>query len=236
MKKIGFLLISTVFLVSACETPRKRVVAQPIFDIRINKSSQDEIFVDETGISIKPISLEQSKTRSQLFAPIKYWNPAQPSKIGTENWSLVAMPAFEIQITNAGKNPISFNKASFRLLDDAGNSYQAVLKQDIIDSLNQRVNVINNNGWRVDASSANNSARALKLFDKNYESLPGIVEKRILAFDINNSNSEKNYRDMLMNAKYLRIVMFGIPVQHDDAGNIVKTAKFEYIFDVARKN
>ena len=212
MKKIGFLLISTVFLVSACETPRKRVVAQPIFDIRINKSSQDEIFVDETGISIKPISLEQSKTRSQLFAPIKYWNPAQPSKIGTENWSLV------------------------RLLDDAGNSYQAVLKQDIIDSLNQRVNVINNNGWRVDASSANNSARALKLFDKNYESLPGIVEKRILAFDINNSNSEKNYRDMLMNAKYLRIVMFGIPVQHDDAGNIVKTAKFEYIFDVARKN
>lgn len=236
MKFLAVILFSSVVFLNGCETNQKRrSVPVPIYEMKTNSNYQDEVFQDEVGISLKPINLERAVSNDNLFSTFKYWDPSNPRKSGVDKRLMISLPAFEVQVINSGKNPISFGKVSVRLLDDAGNSYQAILKQDVQDLVGQRISATRNNGWRVDDSTAMHAVRSLKLFDKNYEGLPGIVEKRIISFDIGNVANDAAYRKMMGSTKYLRVVMYGVPVQLDNAGNVIKTSKFEYLFDVIRR-
>lgn len=237
MKNLTYALLLSAFFLTGCETNQKRrAVPAPVFDLRTNAAYKDEIFQGDVGVSLKPINLESAYSNERFFAVLNFWNPANPRNSGMDKILMISVPAFEIQVVNSSKNPISFGKVSVRLLDDAGNSYQAVLKQDVQDLVNQRVAATKNNGWRVDDSTAMQAVKSLKLFDKNYEGLPGIVEKRIISFDIGNQNNVVAYRKMMASTKYFRVVMYGVPVELDNAGNVVKTSKFEYLFDVVRRN
>ena len=236
MKKISILILSILIVVSGCEKNKKRKSTPvPVYEMKANSNYKDEIFQDDVGISLKPINIERANNDEKFYASFKYWNPSNPRQSGVEKRRMISVPAFEVQVINSGKNPIHFGKTSVRLLDDAGNSYQAVLKQDIQDLVSKRVSVVKNNGWRVDDLSAMQAVKSLKLFDKNYEGLPGIVEKRVVAFDIGNEEDSAAYRKMMASTKYLRVVMYGVPVQLDSAGNVIKTSKFEYLFDVNRQ-
>lgn len=235
MKKISIICLSLLIVLGGCETKKRRVEPVPVYDLKINSNYKDEVFQDDLGISLKPINIEKAYSIENLYAPFKYWNPSNPRQYGVDKKLMISTPAFEVQVINSGKNPVSFGKVSVRLLDDAGNSYQAVLKQDIQELVNQRVSSAKNNGWRVDDSSAMQAVKSLKLFDRNYEGLPGIVEKRIVSFDIGNENNVNSYRKMMASTKYFRVVMYGVPVQLDGAGNVIKTSKFEYLFDVNRR-
>lgn len=87
----------------------------------------------------------------------------------------------------------------------------------------------------MDRAVALGAARNLKLLDKNYESLPGIIEKRILSFDIGNISNDNAYREMFKNTKYVRAMIYNVPVKFDQAGNVTKVAKFDFLFDVIKK-
>lgn len=236
MKKIVILASLLAFALSGCVTNSPRPVIQQVtYNIKINELSREEYFIEDIGISLKPILLERAKNTESLFATYRYWNPNNPRQNGVGKNIMISLPAFEVQVTNTSGHAASFQKTSVRLIDDVGNSYQAQLKQDIIELVDQQLNSVQSRGWAIERSVAQSNARSLKLFDKNYESIPGIVEKRILAFDINNAANENAYRQILHNSKYLRVIMHNVPVKFDQAGNITKVSKFEYIFDVVRK-
>lgn len=234
MKKLTLALLSLAL--SACViNPPRPAVQQVKYDLKINESSRDELFVEDVGISLKPISLERAEKMENLYSSYKYWNPSKPNERGIARKIMVNLPAFEVQVTNTSGQSVSFQKAAIRLVDDAGNSYQAQLKQDVVDFAEQQLSDVQSRGWALDRSAAIGSARALRLFDKNYESLPGIIEKRVLTFDIANATNEKAYQQMMKNTKYMRVMMYNVPVKFDQAGNVTKVAKFEYIFDIVKK-
>lgn len=236
MKKTVVAVCFLAFSISGCVTnPPRPAVQQAIYDLKINNASRDEIFVEDIGISLKPILLERAKNTESLFATYRYWNPANPRQNGVGKDIMISLPAFEVQVTNTSGHAVNFQKTSIRLIDDAGNSYQAQLKQDVLEFVDQQLNSVQSRGWALDRTTAQSAARSLKLFDKNYESIPGIIEKRILAFDTNNATNENAYRQMLRNTKYLKIIMHTVPVKFDQAGNVTRVSKFEYVFDVSRK-
>jgi hypothetical protein len=221
---------------SACvSNPPRPVVQLAKYDLQVNPSSRDEIFSDDVGISLKPIMLEKAVTTESLFASYNYWNPSNPKQRGKNRSILVSLPVFEVQVTNTSGQAVSFQKVAIRLVDDAGNSYQAQLKQDIVDFTGAQLDSMQSRGWAVDRAAALGAARNMKLLDKNYESLPGIVEKRILSFDIGNATNDNAYREMFKNTKYIRAMIYNVPVKFDQAGNVTKVAKFDFLFDVIKK-
>lgn len=234
MKQILLIIVAT--LLTACvQTAPVRQKASVQYDLRINANSRDEIFIDDLGISIRPILPERAKDSEPLHMSLKFWNGQNPRQKGVEKSLMIALPAFEVQVTNTTQYSAQFQRVTARLLDDAGNTYPALLKQDVIDALGQKLDAIESRGWRFDRSEALSAARGLRMFDKNYESLPGITEKRVLAFELN-TNDPLKYQQFLASAKYLRVVFFNVPVKFDQAGNVTKAAKFEYLFDVVRKS
>ena len=222
-------------LLGCVSNPPRPNIQLASYDLRVSQSSRDEVFVDDIGIALKPIMLEQAKGNESLFASYNYWNPRNPKEGGRNRSILVSLPVFEAQVTNTSGQSVNFAKAAIRLVDDAGNSYQAQLKQDLVDFAEGQLDSMQSRGWAVDRAAALSSARNLKLLDKNYESLPGLVEKRILAFDIGNVTNENAYREMLKNTKYLRVMFYNVPVKFDQAGNVTKVAKYDYVFDVVKR-
>lgn len=231
-----FALIVGLLLVG-CETngPRRPTVVHPTFELVTSASASQDLIFDDVGISLRPIMAERAKAQDGLFSSYSFWNPANPKQGGSERRMLVSLPAFEVQVTNATPYPLQFQKTSVRLIDDAGNSYQAVLKQDVADALDRQLNAVEARGWRVDRAKAMEAVRGLRLFDKNFESLPNISEKRILAFDLENMNNVEKQVRQLSRTKYLRVVFFNVPFKFDAAGNSIKSSKFEYLFDVVRR-
>lgn len=234
-KKLFATAILSVLL-TACESNPPRPVVQEVkYDLKVNDSSKGEAFFGEVGISLKPIMLEKANISENLFVTYNYWNPKNPKQKGIEKTIVVSLPAFEVQITNTTGQAVSFQKVAMRLVDDAGNSFQAQLKQDVVDFVGSEIDSIQGSGWALDRSAILGKVKSLKLLDKNYESLPGITEKRILAFDIGNADDLKAYRTMFKSTKYIRVMIYNVPVNFDQAGNVTKVAKFEYLFDVVKK-
>lgn len=234
MKSIAAILL-TITLSACVSNPPRPVVQQASYDLKVNQTSKDEILVDDVGINLKPIMLERAKTNEKLFSTYDYWNPGNPSQRGRNRNILVSLPVFEVQVTNTSGQSVSFQKVSIRLVDDAGNSYEAQLKQDIVDFVGNQLDSMQSRGWAMNRTAALGAAKSLKLLDRNYESLPGIVEKRMLAFDIGNATNENAYREMFKNTNYLRAIFYNVPVKFDQAGNVIKVAKFEYLFDVVKR-
>lgn len=201
----------------------------------MSQPNRDEQFIDDIGISIKPVMMEQALKTEGLFANYQYWNPKNPAEKGVSKEFLVSLPVFEIQVSNTSQHAASFQKVAMRLVDDAGNSYQALLKQDVLDSVDRQIDSLARRGWATDRSAAIVAAKSLKLIDKNYESLPNLTEKRILAFDFGDTTNNKSYYQLFKNSKYVRIMLYNVPVKFDPAGNVIKVAKFEYIYDVVRR-
>ena len=228
--------IAITLMLSACvSNPPRQVVPLAKYDLKVNQSSHDEITSDDVGISLKPIMLEKAASNENLFSTYDYWNPGNPKQRGRNRNILVSLPVFEVQVTNTSGQSINFQKVAIRLVDDAGNSYQAQLKQDVVDYVGAQLDSMQSRGWAMDRTAALGTAKRLKLLDKNYESLPGIVEKRILAFDIGNPTNENAYREMFKNTKYVRAMIYNVPVKFDQSGNVTKVAKFDFLFDVVRK-
>jgi len=236
MKIKLFAMLVSVLLLSACESNPPRPVVQEVkYDLRVNDSSKGEIFLDDVGISLKPIMFEKANVSENLFVAYNFWNPKNPNQKGVEKTILVSLPAFEIQVTNTTGQAVSFQKVAMRLVDDAGNGYQAQLKQDVVDFVGTELDSLQSRGWAFDRNSVLGKVKSLKLLDKNYESLPGITEKRILAFDVGNADNLKAYRAMFKNTKYVRVMIYNVPVKFDQAGNVTKVAKFDYLFDVVKR-
>lgn len=233
MRTLTLALIS-VLAFTGCVPPPPLQVEQK-YALVVNQPNRDEQFIDDLGISLKPVMMEQALKTESLFANYQYWNPKNPAETGVTKELLVSLPVFEVQVSNTSQHAVSFQKVAIRLVDDAGNSYQALLKQDVLDSVDRQIDSLARRGWTVDRSAAVVKAKSLKLIDKNYESLPSLTEKRILAFDFGDVTNRKSYYQLLKNSKYVRIMLYNVPVKFDPAGNVTKVAKFEYLYDVVRR-
>lgn len=229
-------LLPSIISISACVTnPPQRVVRPPVFELRINPGSRDEVSAGDVAIGIQPITVERAAGMAQLFAPYTFWNPAEPRKQMQDRSILISLPAFEVQVANGTGQAISFQKVAIRLVDDAGNSYQPQLKQDVLDFMQQQFDGMRSRGWAVETERARAAARGLRLLDRNHEGLPGLTEKRILAFDLGNATNAQAYAQWLSRTKYLRVLIYNVPVKFDQAGNVTMTSKFEYLFDVVTR-
>jgi hypothetical protein len=257
MKKIIAVLLSIV-LTACAHKNTTQATSYPKYNLTISQTNKDEQFVDDIGISLKPIMLDRATTMGNLFASYSFssLNPKvqrndvvvnlpdikyritnttpQPNQQGNNKTILISLPAFEIQVTNSSTHAISFQKVAVRMVDDAGNSYPAFMKQDVMGFIEQEINALENHGFIVNKTSAIEAARSLRLFDKNYESLPNLAEKRILAFDFGTGTDLTSYYQRFKNSKYVRVILFDVPVKFDEAGNISKVAKFEYTFDIVQ--
>jgi hypothetical protein len=99
------------------------------------------------------------------------------------------------------------------------------------------MSTVRSRGWTIDPAEINAVTRSLKIVDRNYESLPGLTEKRFLVFDSSIPIAQRNaqtYAQFFSRMQYLKVMLYDIPVLTDDAGNVKKTAKFEFIYDVKK--
>jgi len=97
---------------------------------------------------------ERAKNIEALHMTYQYWNPQNPSQKGVEKTLMVSLPSFEVQVTNSTQFSAQFHRTTARLVDDAGNTYPALLKQDVIDLMNQKLDGVESRGWRFDRSAA----------------------------------------------------------------------------------
>ena len=233
-KVLKLLLVAAAVLVSGCVRNPPRPV-EPKYDLMTRETGRDEQVIDDVGISLKPIMLEKATTITSLYATYNYWNPGNPREKGVAKNIMVNLPVFEMKITNSSQHAISFQKTAVRLVDDAGNSYQMQMKQDVLDFVEQELSSTESRGWSVDRRAAISAARNLRMFDKNYESLPRLTEKRFLVFDLDNATDQRGYYQLFKNAKYLRVMLYNVPVSFDQAGAVSKVSNFDFVFDVVRR-
>jgi len=226
-------LIAALFLTSCVKNTHIRQEPQANYELRINQNSREDLFIDDIGINLRPIMSDRIKNTEAYYMKYQYWNPSNSRNNGIGKKLMFSLPAFEVQVTNTTKFSIQFQKTTARLVDDAGNTYDAVIKQDVSDSMRQYLDSVESRGWQTNRSAALESTKSLRIFDKNYESLPSITEKRILSFEMNSKDSSE-YQKFLASTKYLRVILFNVPVKFDQAGNVIKAEKFEYLFDVVR--
>jgi hypothetical protein len=230
----------TVLIVSivlpACAVPQRPA---PIasYDLRIRPSSNSSQTIDGLTLTIRPATFQNAKSFPALIGRYRYWNPAIPRNVKVAEEILTSVPSFELAITNSTSHTISFSRSAIRAIDDAGNVYTAQLKSDINAEVESTISSVRNRGWAVDPTELNASARSLKIVDRNYESLPGLTEKRFLVFDMNIPPERRNantYAQFFSRMQYLKVMLYDLPVLTDDAGNTKKTAKFEFVFDVKK--
>jgi len=142
------------------------------------------------------------------------------------------LPAFEVTITNNTGHIIRFSKAVIKLQDDAGEMTDQKMKSDLEAGVGTAYqNWKQQNMLIEDLNPVYQKIKALKVLDRNTELLPNMTEKAYISFVLP-FNTMKEYESFLSSKQYLKIMLYEIPVEMNEAGETQKTTNFEFIFDV----
>ena len=216
-----------LFCIFGCATPRTA------YFLNIHENSQREIKKDGLTVRIEPITWENYTHFPNVYDAVSY--TTREGQQGWFNYYYVNMPAFELTMTNETGHILMFDRLAMKLQDEFGEVADALTQFDLIDFVDfeHKEDKAQGNFWK--AAPLKSKIRRLKLVDRNFELVPNITERGYISFNIEKLNAY-GYNNYLAARKYLKILLYEIPVKTDSAGTITKTTNFEFLYDTeARK-
>ena len=215
--------VSAAILIVGCEsvpkTPRTAV-----YNLKINSNSSSKITKDDVTIKINPITIFNYKGFPEIYETLKY-----STYENTWTFPLIFpnLPAFELMITNNTNHVIRFNRVVIKLQDNNGQMIDSNVKKDLINNVNLIIKSYQAREIDIDTSLVPvlSKIEKIDIIDENFELLPDMTQKAYLTFNIP--------KESLQTKQYLKVILYDVPVKMDEAGNIAKATKFEFIFDIS---
>lgn len=232
MRRLFFLTnIICILIFQGCGTTAQ--APRTAYFVDINSSSKTVVEKDGLKVSIRSITFENYSSFPKIYTITTYTSTDNPGPVPLP-FVLVALPAFEISITNTTGHILKFSRAVMKLQDNNGESYDVMLKNDLNANIASYVQNQLAQGIFVNQLPLTSQVNTMKIVDQNFEILPNFTEKGYLVFNIQ-QNSLKDYETFLSTKQYLKVLMYEIPTETDDAGIVKKTTNFEFIFDISAK-
>lgn len=204
----------------------------------------------QDGITVKvsPVDVNNFNQHASLNSPISYWWYAKYSDESfvryrdgsikkyskTMNLNLVALPAFEVKITNSTDHVLRFSKSVIAVEDDRGNIFDGLQKSDMQDYLTTNLqNQVGNKVYLYDQTQNDlrGAIRNIRLLDHNLKILPG---KTVKTYAVANYGhySLSDSKEFLLNLSKITFGLYEVPSKVNDAGENTKTVNFNFVFDV----
>ena len=190
----------------------------------INQNSLEQVDKDGLRISVKAITLENCSSFPAIFTKLAAQAPPGPT---TTPWVDVNVPAFELSLLNNTGHVLRFTRAVIKLQDDHGTIYEPSTKADLEAMVDAHARKLAEGQVTIDIAAARGRIKALKMADQDLELLPGITEKVYSTF-----NYPEEPATFLAKRSSLKLMLYEIPVATDDAGEVTKTANFEFMYDI----
>lgn len=229
-------LVLFLLTIIVCAPVTKQMIK---FSLTLNKEASSTEEKDNLIIRVKPILRDNFKLFPKVFTKSVYGFVPERIDIPTKDLILFNLPAFELTITNNTGHVIKFNRVVSKLQDDTGETYDIMLKSDIMDAIDNysQMWVSKGGGKMLNPAPLKAKAKSLKIIDNNFELLPGFTSKGYLVFNfgydfLTKSNFDMYYENFLSSKEYLKVLLFEIPVEMDEAGITKKTTNFTFIYNV----
>lgn len=147
-------------------------------------------------------------------------------------WTLLNPPTFEVRVLNQTGHAIRMRGAIFKLVDAAGNLYDAMPKDKAVANLMDSFSIAaTKQGVSVTPAGqamARSALQQVKFLDENSQLLPDIADTYLLAFDLPFEPSYEGMNGWLAGQAALQLKIYEVPTKTDEAGNITKRVAFEF--------
>ncbi len=202
------------------------------FSLNLNKSSSSGEAQDRLTARIRPVLMENIKQFPSLYTYTQYgYRKGDYGHRSDVEWIICPVPAFELTITNNTGHVIKFNRAAIKLQDDSGELYDCMMKNDLIEYNKNTAQAYEAGGRYWSLAPVFSKIKSLKIIDNNFELLPGFTQKGYLIFNIP-VYTYNSYATFLSSKEYLKVLLFEIPVEMDQAGYTKKTTNFTFVYNV----
>ncbi len=165
-------------------------------------------------------------------------------------WAIPSLPAFKAKVTNNNEHIIRLQGAVLKLADNSGNLYDVISKEE----LKQRnAKAINENASKPQSTSSNGiltvsqpppqpqdtaqmiqdvtaKIDSLNILDATAEILPGFSGTYYMVFkypDESQTSTDVN-ADWVASHQPLKVMLFDVVTETDQAGNVSRKTKFEF--------
>lgn len=146
-------------------------------------------------------------------------------------WMLLTPPVFEVKITNKTGHVVKMTGAVFKLVDAAGNLYDALPKDKAIAHEMDAADAVARQGIVVPESSKHQIAQGikqLKVLDENTQLLPDLSDTFFLSFELPIEPTGEALSTWLATQTSLQLKIYEVPTQTNDAGAVTKRVAFEF--------
>ena len=191
----------------------------------INPNSLEQVDRDGIRISVKVITLENYSSFPKVYTALAAEDLTTPTKIP---WFDINIPAFELTILNSTGHVLKLTRAVVKLQDDRGIIYEPSTRIGLDAMVDTRAQKLAADQVRIDIAEARGRIKTLKLLDSDLELLPEITEAVYVAFDY-----PEEPATFLAGTHSLKLMLYEIPVMTDEAGEVTRTANFEFLYDVS---
>ena len=145
---------------------------------------------------------------------------------------LLTPPVFRIKVTNNTGHVAKLKGITVKLVDGASNTYDPFTKDQLDDNLSDMAEAEAANGVIFPDSSlrkVRGSVKRLKFLDQNAEILPDFTETFYVSFNLGlEEQTTDALNRWLAEQSTLKLMIYGLPVEADQAGNITKRVNFDY--------
>ena len=193
----------------------------------INPNSLEQVDRDGIRISVKAITLENYTSFPKVYTALAAEALTGPTTIP---WIDVNIPAFELTILNSTGHVLKLTRAVVKLQDDRGVIYEPSTKTGLAAMVDTRALKLAADQVRIDLPEARGRIKTLKLLDPDLVLLPEITEVVYVTFDY-----PEEPATFLAKTHSLRLMLYEIPVMTDEAGEVTRTANFEFLYDVSTR-
>lgn len=155
----------------------------------------------------------------------------------TANWTLCNAPCFELAIANTTGHVLRMTGTVIKLLDAAGNSYDAQTKEMAAAGMEESIDTfVADESLSMDQRSIAKLVRAsgkLKRLGPNAQILPNFTETFVVDFQIPGLEPTlKAWDAWLAENTTMKLVIFDVPAETDEAGNATKKVHFEIPIEI----
>jgi hypothetical protein len=223
-------VLLAVWAMTACTSTRQVLRS----DIRLRgdaKQTRDGLTMEAAVTDIQ--SMQKDPRLSKTVTAVKR---SDSGSVETQvGWVLLNPPAFQVKVTNNTGHVVKMTGAVFKLIDAAGNLYDATSKDKMAAQQADAIAGLEAQGVVLPAASKsqlNAAMRSIKLLDGNTELLPDMTETFFISFDLPVEPTADAVNKWLSEQTALRLKIYEVPTQTNEAGAITKRVAFEYPVDV----
>lgn len=190
----------------------------------ISPNSLEQVDKDGIRMGVKAITMENSSSFPAVSTDLPAQTPTGPTTIP---WVDLNIPAFELTILNTTGHILKLTKAVIRLQDDHGAIYEPSTKPDLENVVEARARKLAADQVTIDTAAAKGRISTLQLVDQDLALLPGISARAYVTF-----NYPDEAETFLAGRSTLKLMLYEIPVVTNEAGEVTRTANFEFMYDI----